>query len=92
VLASFNTTLIQLVFVNFHLVTAERALKAALDYVRSTTRPWVTGVSRAADAPYILERVGEFIAALKVSAALADVAAAAVQDALDNGYNATARG
>ena len=92
VLATFNTPLIQLVFVNFYLGTAEGALREAVGYVRATTRPWVTsGVERASDDPYILERVGEFTAALKASAALADGAATAVQDALAKGHKATAR-
>jgi len=92
VLATFNTPLIQLVFVNFYLGTAEGALREAVDYVRTTTRPWITsGVERAADDPYILERVGEFTAALKASAALADHAAATVQAVLAKGQKATAR-
>ncbi|MDM9623933.1 acyl-CoA dehydrogenase family protein [Rhizobium sp. S96] len=92
VLSTFNTPFIQLVFVNFYLGTAEGALRAAIDYVRTTTRPWITsGVARAADDPYILERAGEFTAALKASAALADNAAAAVQAALAKGHAVTAR-
>ncbi|UWU23855.1 acyl-CoA dehydrogenase family protein (plasmid) [Rhizobium sp. CB3060] len=92
VLSTFNTPLIQLVFVNFYLGTAEGALQAALDYVRATTRPWVTsGVERAADDPYILERVGEFTASLKAATALADSAAAAVQTELAKGHSVTAR-
>ncbi|WP_027667123.1 acyl-CoA dehydrogenase family protein [Rhizobium leguminosarum] len=92
VLSTFNTPFIQLVFVNFYLGTAEGALQAAVDYVRNTTRPWITsGVERAADDPYILERVGEFTAALKASAALADGAAAAVQAGLARGRDVTAR-
>jgi alkylation response protein AidB-like acyl-CoA dehydrogenase len=84
--ATFNTPLIQLVFVNFYLGTAEGALNAALDYVRTTTRPWLTsGVGSASEDPYILERIGEFRAALKASAALADTAATAVQTALARG-------
>lgn len=92
VLSTFNTPLIQLVFVNFYLGTAEGALHAALDYVRQTTRPWVTsGVGRAAADPYILERVGEFASSLKASAALADSAAATVQLHLAKGRSVTAR-
>ncbi|MDB5556893.1 MAG: acyl-CoA dehydrogenase [Rhizobium sp.] len=92
VLSTFNTPLIQLVFVNFYLGTAEGALEATLDYVRKTTRPWITsGVQRASDDPYILERVGEFKAELKAAAALADVAAAAVQTALAKGPAVTKR-
>lgn len=92
VLSTFNTPLIQLVFVNFYLGSAEGALQTAIDYVRTTTRPWVTsGVERAADDPYILERVGEFTAALKASAALADAAAATVQAGLAKGHAVTAR-
>jgi alkylation response protein AidB-like acyl-CoA dehydrogenase len=91
-LATFNTPLIQLVFVNFYLGTAEGALRAALDYVRNTTRPWITsGVARAQDDPYILERVGELTASLKASAALADCAAADVQNALARGRDVTER-
>lgn len=91
-LSTFNTPLIQLVFVNVYLGTAEGALAAGLDYVRSTTRPWVTsGVERAADDPYILERIGEFAVQLKASAALADQAARAVQAGLDMGHAVTAR-
>ncbi|MDQ0321695.1 alkylation response protein AidB-like acyl-CoA dehydrogenase [Pararhizobium capsulatum DSM 1112] len=90
--ATFNTPLIQLVFVNFYLGTAEGALAAATEYVRTTTRPWLTsGVDAAREDPYILERIGEFRAALKASAALADVAADAVQSALSRGRNVTER-
>jgi alkylation response protein AidB-like acyl-CoA dehydrogenase len=92
VLATFNTPLIQLVFANFYLGTAEGALAAAIDYVKTTTRPWLTsGVERAADDPYILERIGEFQAALKAGVALADTAAAALQAALDIGASVTER-
>jgi len=92
VLATFNTPLIQLVFVNFYLGTAEGALEAAKAYVRSTTRPWITSdVSSAAQDPYILERLGEFSAQIKASAALADVAAEAVQSALAHGPSVTER-
>ncbi|WP_432349233.1 acyl-CoA dehydrogenase family protein (plasmid) [Shinella yambaruensis] len=90
--ATFNTPLIQLVFVNFYLGTAEGALAAATDYVRTTTRPWVTsGLEKASEDPYILERIGEFRAALKASAALADAAAAIVQSSLARGRGVTAR-
>ena len=91
VLATFNTPLIQLVFVNFYLGTAEGALAAALDYVRGTTRPWVTsGVERAGDDPYILEAIGELQTSLKASVALADAATAAVETALSQGSSVTA--
>ncbi len=90
--ATFNTPLIQLVFVNFYLGTAEGALDAATDYVRTTTRPWLTsGVEKASEDPYILERIGEFRSALKASVALADAAATVVQSALARGRNVTAR-
>ncbi|APO70476.1 sulfur acquisition oxidoreductase SfnB family protein (plasmid) [Rhizobium gallicum] len=90
--STFNTPLIQLVFANFYLGTAEGALAEALDYVRTTTRPWVTsGLERAAEDPYILERVGEFRAALKAAAALADAAALVVQANLSRGSSVTER-
>lgn len=89
-LATFNTPLIQLVFSNFYLGTAEGALDAALDYVKSTTRPWLTSdVASASADPYILERIGEFQASLKAAVALADVAAASVQSALLRGHSVT---
>jgi alkylation response protein AidB-like acyl-CoA dehydrogenase len=92
VLSTFNTPLIQLVFVNFYIGSAEGALQSAVEYVRTTTRPWVTsGVERAADDPYILERVGEFTASLKASAALADAAAVSVQAGLAKGHGVSAR-
>ncbi|MHC2296072.1 acyl-CoA dehydrogenase family protein [Rhizobium mongolense] len=90
--STFNTPLIQLVFANFYLGTAEGALAEALDYVRTTTRPWVTsGLERAAEDPYILERVGEFRASLKAAAALADAAALVVQANLSRGSSVTER-
>ncbi|MCQ4629059.1 acyl-CoA dehydrogenase family protein [Shinella sp. CPCC 100929] len=90
--ATFNTPLIQLVFVNFYIGTAEGALDAAIDYVRTTTHPWLTsGVEKASEDPYILERIGEFRAALKASAALADAAAATVQSVLARGRTVTAQ-
>ncbi|MGJ7036892.1 alkylation response protein AidB-like acyl-CoA dehydrogenase [Shinella sp. BE166] len=90
--ATFNTPLIQLVFVNFYIGTAEGALDAAIDYVRTTTRPWLTsGVEKASEDPYILERIGEFRAALKASAALADAAATTVQSVLARGRTVTAQ-
>jgi alkylation response protein AidB-like acyl-CoA dehydrogenase len=92
VLATFNTPLIQLVFVNFYLGTAEGALNAALEYVRTTTRPWITsGAEKASDDPYILERIGEYRSTLKASIALADQAAGHVQDALARGRSVTER-
>lgn len=90
--ATFNTPLIQLVFVNFYIGTAEGALDAAIDYVRTTTRPWLTsGVEKASEDPYILERIGKFRAALKASSALADAAAATVQSVLARGRTVTAQ-
>ena len=90
-LSTFNTPLIQLVFANFYLGTAEGALAEALAYVRDTTRPWETaGVARAADDPYILERFGELSASLKASLALADNAALAVEHELSKGAAVTA--
>jgi alkylation response protein AidB-like acyl-CoA dehydrogenase len=92
VLATFNTPFIQLVFVNIYLGTAEGALSAALDYVRTTTRPWVTsGVEKASDDPYILERVGEYRSTLKASVALADQAAGEAQEAVARGKSVTER-
>lgn len=80
----------QLAFVNFYIGTAEGAIAEALDWVRVHAAPWETsGVDRAADDPYILERVGEIVSDVRAAALLADRAGEALQAALDTGPDLT---
>lgn len=49
----------QSAFCALHAGMAEGALEAAVDYVRTKTRPWTpTGIASAAEDPYILRTVG----------------------------------
>jgi alkylation response protein AidB-like acyl-CoA dehydrogenase len=76
----------QLAFVNFYTGTAEGAIDEALDWTRSYGSPWESsGVDRAVDDPYILERVGEIVSEVRAAALLADRAGSALQAALDIG-------
>lgn len=80
----------QLAFVNFYIGTAEGAITEALDWVRSYAAPWETsGVERATDDPYILERVGEIVSEVRAASLLADRAGEALQAALDTGPDLT---
>ncbi|MFJ2113040.1 acyl-CoA dehydrogenase family protein [Streptomyces sp. NPDC087850] len=84
--ATLVTPTIQLIFVHFYLGIAEGALAAARDYTRTTTRPWaLSDVEAAVQDPYTLAAYGELTVAARATAALADVAAAAVQRGLDLG-------
>jgi alkylation response protein AidB-like acyl-CoA dehydrogenase len=81
----------QLAFVNFYIGTAEGAIEEALDWTRSYGSPWESsGVDRAVDDPYILERVGEIVSEVRAAALLADRAGDALQAALDTGPALTA--
>jgi alkylation response protein AidB-like acyl-CoA dehydrogenase len=86
-----STPLIQLLFVNLYLGAAEGALEDAVAYVSTTTRAWPTsGVGRASDDPYILESLGRLTSELAAARALADVAAVAIDDALERRSSLTA--
>jgi len=90
VFATLVTPMIQLSFVNFYLGTAEGALEEAKSYVRDTTRPWdVSGVDKATDDPYILGLLGELVADLSASLALADRAGDVLQAAIGRGTGVT---
>ncbi|MDX6338718.1 MAG: hypothetical protein QOG05_6058 [Streptosporangiaceae bacterium] len=81
----------QLAFVNFYIGTAEGAIEEALEWTRANASPWETsGVDRASDDAYILERVGEIISEVRAAALLADRAGGALQAALDTGPALTA--
>jgi alkylation response protein AidB-like acyl-CoA dehydrogenase len=81
----------QLAFVNFYIGTAEGAIDEALEWVLANGSPWETsGVERASDDAYILERVGEIVSEVRAAALLADRAGDALQAALDTGPALTA--
>lgn len=89
-LLSLSVPLHQLYFVNLYLGSAEGALQQAHTYIQETARPWQTsGVSRAADDPYILEHYGHLSAAVQATSALTNVAAHAWQDAWHQGETLT---
>jgi alkylation response protein AidB-like acyl-CoA dehydrogenase len=76
----------QLAFVNFYIGTAEGAIEEALAWTQANASPWETsGVDRATDDAYILERVGEIVSEVRAAALLADRAGDALQTALDFG-------
>lgn len=81
----------QLAFVNFYIGTAQGAIEEALEWTRAHASPWETsGVERASDDAYILERVGEIVSEVRAAALLADRAGQALQAALDIGPVLTA--
>jgi alkylation response protein AidB-like acyl-CoA dehydrogenase len=69
-----------LFFSNVYLGIAIGAMRAARDYIQTTTRPWLaSGVARAADDPYIVHRFGGFWAQLEAAQAVSNQAAARVE-------------
>jgi alkylation response protein AidB-like acyl-CoA dehydrogenase len=78
--------LVQSAFSAFYLGAARGAIRDAAEYVRSNTRPWLhSGVTRATDDPYIIERFGEFEVELLSAETLLDRAAEQLQAALEAG-------
>jgi alkylation response protein AidB-like acyl-CoA dehydrogenase len=78
--------IVQSAFSAFYLGGARGAIRDAAEYVRSTTRPWLhSGLTRATEDPYIIERFGEFEVALLAAETLLDRAAEQLQAALDRG-------
>lgn len=63
---------------------ARGALADAVDYVRHKARPWVdSGVKRAADDPYVQERVGRMRAMVTISDTMVRRGAACVDETYD---------
>ncbi|MBT0566556.1 acyl-CoA dehydrogenase family protein [Williamsia sp. CHRR-6] len=88
---TLNVPIIQLVFVNFYLGIARGALETAVDYTRSTTRPWLHGGhERATDEPYVIDTYGDLLSKLWAVEALADAVAAEQQIIHDNAWDVTA--
>ncbi len=73
-----------LAFSNVYLGIAIGALRAARQYIQTTTRPWVTsGVERAADDPYIIYQFGEFWAQVEAALAVGNQASLKAQAILN---------
>jgi alkylation response protein AidB-like acyl-CoA dehydrogenase len=90
VLSTLGIPLIQSVFSAFYLGAARGALLDAVSYVNTTTRPWLhSGVKRANEDPYIIERFGEFEVELRAAEALLDRAGDQIQAALERGHKLT---
>ncbi|MCS0468626.1 acyl-CoA dehydrogenase, partial [Burkholderia mallei] len=80
--ATLRALVSQLVLTNLFVGIAEGALAEARDYVQRAGRPWLhSGVERAADDPYTLQRFGDMRVQTVSAEALADRAARALQGA-----------
>ena len=89
---SLSAPLIQLLFANLYLGAAEGALRDAVDYVRTKSKPWVSsGVQRAQEDPYVQAGIGTMHADLLGVRSLADAAADAIDEAEALGDQLTAR-
>jgi alkylation response protein AidB-like acyl-CoA dehydrogenase len=83
--ASLRPCVAQLLFVNVYIGITEGALAAAGEYTRERTRAWPwSGVDKASDDPYVLERFGNAWADLEAARATADKAAENLQVAWAN--------
>jgi alkylation response protein AidB-like acyl-CoA dehydrogenase len=73
VFASLRPCIAQLTFANVYLGLAEGALEHAKSYTKSSRRPWLSsGVSSAADDPYVLHRYGDMWVNLESARVLTD--------------------
>lgn len=71
-------------FASIYIGIAEGAFEAALEYVRTQTRPWPSaGVERAVDDPYIQAHFGSLRAHLDAARLLLDAAGAALEAAAE---------
>lgn len=89
--ATLRTLVSQLVLTNLFTGITQGALDEARRYVTQHGRPWITsGVEKATDDPYMLQRFGEMRLRAVSAEALADRAAQALDDAWNEGANLTA--
>jgi alkylation response protein AidB-like acyl-CoA dehydrogenase len=83
---TLRTLVSQLVLTNLFVGIAQGALDEARRYFTQYTRPWLnSGVGRAADDPYQLQRFGEMRLKTIGAEAMADRAARALDDAWNKG-------
>ncbi len=88
--ATFLGIIAQLTKTHVYLGIAEGAFAAAKQYTTNYTKPWITsGVDRILADPYILLHYGELWTELQAAIALADQAAAKVQQAWEKDINVT---
>ncbi|HEY9068066.1 MAG TPA: acyl-CoA dehydrogenase family protein [Burkholderiaceae bacterium] len=81
----------QLVMGNVYLGIARGAFDSAKRFTVDSARPWLaSGVTRAADDPYVQHRYGELWLHVRAAQAVTDAAALALQGALDRGPALTA--
>ncbi|WP_329601688.1 acyl-CoA dehydrogenase family protein [Paraburkholderia antibiotica] len=84
--ASLRTLISQLVLTNLFVGLAQGALEEARAYVNEHGRPWLSsGVARATDDPYLIQRFGEMHLQTVAAEALATRAAHALDDAWQQG-------
>ncbi len=91
--ATLRSQIAQLIMANLYLGIAQGALEAGLRFNRDQARPWFqSGAASSAEDPYIQHRYGELRLQVRPAEALADAAAALLQQALDEGDALTADG
>ncbi|MCU0542619.1 MAG: acyl-CoA dehydrogenase family protein [Oscillatoriaceae cyanobacterium Prado104] len=84
--ATFLGIVAQLTKTYVYLGITKGAFKAAKEYTKTQTRPWIgSGVDSATKDPYIVHTYGEFWIQLKAAIALADTAALKLQAAWKKG-------
>jgi alkylation response protein AidB-like acyl-CoA dehydrogenase len=89
--ATLRTLVAQMVLTNLFAGIAFGALEEARQFVTQNGRPWInSGVARAVDDPYMIQRFGEMRLKAIGAEALADRAALALDDAWQKGGALTA--
>lgn len=84
--ATFLGIVAQLTKTYVYLGITKGAFKAAKEYTKTQTRPWITsGVDSATKDPYIVHTYGELWIELKAATALAETAALKLQAAWEKG-------
>ncbi|RFU49483.1 acyl-CoA dehydrogenase family protein [Paraburkholderia sp. DHOC27] len=84
--ATLRTLVSQLVLTNLFVGIAEGALEEARGYVTQHGRPWISsGVEKATDDPYLIQRFGEMRLQTVSAEALAERAAQALDSAWNEG-------
>jgi alkylation response protein AidB-like acyl-CoA dehydrogenase len=90
--ASLRPCIAQLVLANVYLGIAEGAVAEARRYTREHTRPWSgSGVTKAADDPYVLLRYGKLGVDLQGAALLTERAGTLLDEAWNRGDDLTPR-
>jgi alkylation response protein AidB-like acyl-CoA dehydrogenase len=89
--ATLRTLVSQLVLTNLFVGIAQGALEEARRYVTQYVRPWISsGVEKATDDPYLIQRFGEMRLQTIAAEALADRAARLLDDAWNKGETLSA--